>query len=514
MNLSLLYVRVSSKEQEKEGFSLDAQEKLGYDYAHRRNFKIKKIWKVSESAWHEERTAFNQMVEYAKRHLEVKHIIFDVTDRMTRNDFDKLKIYTLIKEYDKTIHFSRTNKVFNKNSGPDDEFMFDIEVAVAKKMSNDISKKTKMGMLEKAEQGLYPSVAPIGYKNNIITHLIEVDEERGHYIKKGFSLMATGLYSLYMLENKLYEAGFRGLKGKRIGKSTLFVILKNPVYYGAFNWKGKLYQGSHIPIIGKELFDKVQNILNGGNRPSVHKLNFAFNNLATCGICNCKVIAEKKKNKYTYYHCTFSKGRHEKSNYVSEKRLSIMLEGPIKAVTLDKKMAEWLKEALKESKKDILRLQEKRSSSLKNQQDKINNRLSKLYDMKIDSEISDDIFKAKENEYQGQLIEIISKLDSSRAINPNFYEDGCKTLELSNRLYSLYVKANYEEKAKIARLVASNYSLNDVSLYPTYRKPFSLFAKRASRLTWLPLLDEFSNWLNHEEITNISHIHYQYQMQP
>jgi len=144
MNLSLLYVRVSSKEQGKEGYSLDAQEKLGYEYALRKNLKIVRSWKVSESAWKQERKAFNQMIDYAKKHDEIKHIIFDITDRMTRNDFDKLKIYTLIKEHDKTVHFSRTGKAFNKDSGSDDEFMFDIEVAVAKKMSNDISKKTQM----------------------------------------------------------------------------------------------------------------------------------------------------------------------------------------------------------------------------------------------------------------------------------------------------------------------------------------------------------------------------------
>ncbi|MFQ5788451.1 MAG: recombinase family protein [Thermodesulfobacteriota bacterium] len=125
MDLSLLYVRVSSLDQERDGYSLDAQEKLGHEYAHRKELEIKRMWKVSESAWHKERKAFNQLVEYAKKHTEIKHIIFDITDRMTRNDLDKLKIYNLIKDYDKTNHFSRSNKILNKHSGSDDEFMFD-----------------------------------------------------------------------------------------------------------------------------------------------------------------------------------------------------------------------------------------------------------------------------------------------------------------------------------------------------------------------------------------------------
>ena len=54
---AVLYVRVSSSEQEKEGYSLDAQEKLGHEYARRKDFEIVRTWKISESAWRSERTA-------------------------------------------------------------------------------------------------------------------------------------------------------------------------------------------------------------------------------------------------------------------------------------------------------------------------------------------------------------------------------------------------------------------------------------------------------------------------
>jgi site-specific DNA recombinase len=320
MNLALLYVRVSSKAQE-DGFSLAAQEKLGNEYCQKKDLKIVKSWKVSESAWRSERRAFNLLIEYAKRHDEIKHIIFDVTDRMTRNDFDKLKIYTLIKEYGKTVHLARSNKVFDKNSGSEEEFMLDIEVAVAKKQSNDISRKTKMGMLEKAEQGLYPSVAPVGYQNNRLTHLIEVDEERAPFIRNAFTLMASGSYSLASIAKKLSEEGFRGRKGYCIGKSAIEKVLKNPIYYGAFRWQGELRDGSHTPLISKELFDRASAALHGNGRPYISNRGFAFNNLLTCGKCGCKVLGEEKKGKYVYYHCSFSKGRHDGSGYVPQTRL-------------------------------------------------------------------------------------------------------------------------------------------------------------------------------------------------
>ncbi len=486
MNLSLLYVRVSSLDQEKDGYSLAAQEKLGYEYARRKELKITRAWKVSESAWHEERTAFNQLVEYAKKHPEIKHIIFDVTDRMTRNDFDKLKIYNLIKDYDKTIHFSRTNKIFNKNSGSDDVFMFDIEVAVAKKMSNDISRKTKMGMLEKAEQGLYPSVAPLGYKNNRITHLIEVDKENAPHIKRACSRMSSGSYSLRMLEYQLYDEGLRSKSSKRVGTSTLDHVLKNPIFYGAFRWNGKLYQGSHVPIISKQLFDKVQSVLNGTYHPSIHKRKFHFNSLMICGVCGCKVVGEEKKNKYKYYHCTFSKGRHkEGAGYVREETVSEMFEEPVRKITLNDDITEWLIEGLKERSKNVSKLQENRYNSLNSQYNKVNTRLSRLYDYKFDGAINEEMFNVKEDEYKSQLIEIKSQIDSVQAINPDIHEYGYKTFELSNKRYRQYVRANNEGKAKILKFIASNYTLNDLSLDATYKKPFSFIAEGLSCTTWL-----------------------------
>ncbi|OGF67605.1 MAG: hypothetical protein A2Y62_18070 [Candidatus Fischerbacteria bacterium RBG_13_37_8] len=475
---ALLYVRVSSKEQEKEGYSLDAQEKLGEDYALRNDLKIVKRWKVSESAWRKERAAFNEMVDYAKRNENIKHIIFDVTDRMTRNDMDKIRIYTLIKLHNKKVHFSRTNKCIDKYSRSDDEFVLDIEVAVAKKMSNDISWKTKTGMIEKAEQGLYPSYAPLGYKNNLVTHMIEVDEDIAPYIQKAFTLVASGDYSLRKVTKFLHREGFRSKKGKRASSAVVHYLLRNPVYYGALRWCDRKYQGSHVAIISKELFDKVQRVLSGNFRPRNNQnIAFFFNDLIRCGICGCKVIGEMKKSKYKYYHCTFSKGRHQGINYMREERVADLLGQPVKRITLSKEIAEWLMDALRESDKNMFELREKRLNALRGHQEKIMTKLDRILEMRIDDEISEETFKSKEQEYQNQLIDINSQIEGANDYNENWLEDAKRIFELSKRLHSLYLKADYGEKAKLLKMLASNFLLNGEKLEPVYKMPFNLLAK-------------------------------------
>ncbi|MDP8217300.1 MAG: recombinase family protein [Candidatus Theseobacter exili] len=484
MNKAILYTRVSSKAQEQDGYSLDAQEKLGYEYALKKGFAICKSWKVSESAWKQDREAFSEMLEYAKRNEKVKHIIFDVTDRMTRNDYDKIRIYTLIREYNKTIHFSRNNKIIDKASGSDDEFMLDIEVAVAKKMSNDISKKTSMGLLEKAEQGFYPSFAPIGYINNKVTKLIDLDHETAHLIRQCFELYATGNYSL---ESLRHEMRHRGLESS--SKSKIAHVLHNPFYYGGFIWLGKLYMGSHKPIISKELFDKVQQLLTG--KPLIHKQKhlFHFNNLITCGECGCKVIGERKTKTsgkvYDYYHCTFSKGRHGSNKYYKNSYIEKQFENIVESVTLPEDMADWIAQGIKEISKDRFRVQEVKIKRLKGELALLNARLSKLYDMKLDGEIEDGMFKSKEAEFKSTIAELTIAVSYAEKENRDYFETGRQTLELSKRLHKQYVRADGINKAIILRFIASNYTLNDASLSPAMRKPFSIFAKGLSRTIWL-----------------------------
>lgn len=508
MNSAILYVRVSSKEQEKEGFSLDAQEKLGLDYAKRKGFEIIKVWKVSESAWREERGSFNQMVEYARKHSEVRHIIFDVTDRMTRNDFDKIKIIDLIKIHGKTIHFSRSNKAIDKNSGSEDVFMLDIEVAVAKKMSNDISRKTKMGMQEKAEQGIYPSAAPMGYKNNPVTGLIDLDPARAPFLTRMFELYATGLYSVPVLTKKINEGGFRNKRGNPSGDAAIYSFLTNPFYYGVFKWQGRIFKGKHEPLVSKENFEKVQGLLHRRQQtPQTQKLViFHLNNLMTCGVCGCKVLGERKKGKYTYYHCTFSRGKqgHEEKAFVREEVLVNQIGDIMQSLTLNEEDALWLMDALREDALFEKSHQEGRLNALKAEYGKVKHRLSSLYDAKFDGEIPEDIFRSKEKEYQNALLTLDAQIKEFTQDNPNELQNLESALELCKQLKTLYDAGNLEEKANLAKLIASNYILTNGSLIPQKRKPFDLVAKGLSSLEWLPEDDPYQTFLEDEFVFEIT----------
>ena len=99
--------------------------------------------------------------------------------------------------------------------------------------------------------------------------------------------------------------------GQLLAKGYLERLLKNPFYKGQFIWEDKLYNGTHAPLISAEVFEQVQSVFRGHNKPKYRSHDFAFSGLLRCAYDNCTVTAEIKKNRYTYYHCTGYRGKCE-----------------------------------------------------------------------------------------------------------------------------------------------------------------------------------------------------------
>ena len=93
MDQAILWARVSTKEQAEEGYSLDAQLKLLRDYASRNNLKVVKEFIVPESAsGSQERKRFQEMLVYLDDHKNIKNLVCEKVDRLTRaiRDLPKL----------------------------------------------------------------------------------------------------------------------------------------------------------------------------------------------------------------------------------------------------------------------------------------------------------------------------------------------------------------------------------------------------------------------------------------
>jgi site-specific DNA recombinase len=121
------------------------------------------------------------------------------------------------------IHLVKEGRVIAKDSRSQDKFMHDIHVAVAKHYSENLREEVKKGMREKAEEGIYPSRPPFGYKNNPATRSIEVDPQRAPVLRGIFELYASGQHSLTTLRQPVLRES-----SARLSRAYLENILKNP----------------------------------------------------------------------------------------------------------------------------------------------------------------------------------------------------------------------------------------------------------------------------------------------
>ncbi|MCJ7656730.1 MAG: recombinase family protein, partial [Candidatus Atribacteria bacterium] len=313
---------------------------------------------------------------------------------------------------------------------------------------------------------------------------IEIDPPKSQIIKKIFKLYSTGEYSVEKINHFANEEGLRSRKGYKLSKSTIYNILKDPIYYGDFKWNDKIYQGKHTAIISKELYDQVQKSFSKSNKSEkIQKHNFAFSGLLTCTKCGCTITAEIKKNKYVYYHCTNYKGKCRKK-FIREEYLAEKLGELVKNIKIEPKIINWLKEALLMSHQDEKEYHDSQIKSLQEQYNKLQHRLDKIYIDKLDEVVTTSFYQEKTNEWKDEQNNILINLQKHKDANTNYFEQGIKILELSQKAYSSYLKQDNTGKRNLLNILLSNCTLNEEKLYPTYRKPFDLLVKSPSRSTW------------------------------
>lgn len=516
---AVLYARVSSKEQEREGYSIEAQLKLLKDYASNKGIHIIQEFVDIETAKIAGRKNFNEMVQFLKQQGKkapqsvCRIILVEKTDRLYRNPHDWLAIG----EMDMEIHFVKENLVISKDSRSMEKFVHGMMVLMAKNYVDNLSEETKKGMLEKAEQGIYPSAAPLGYINAICDsrRFIQQDTALAPLVNRLFELYATGRYSLIQVTQKLFDEGFVYRKsGGKIQKSHIYQILTNPIYYGDFRWNDKLYSGTHAPIISKELWDQVQAVLqeNGKRNTKQQKHDWVFRGLLHCGHCGCAMVAERKKGKYVYYHCTGNKGPCSEK-YVREEEVAKQFAEGLKAIQLDGQLLDWVVTALKASHADEKRHHTEMITELQREHQKLQKRLDSIYDDKLDGNITQEFYNEKTVNWRREQKDILKKIESHQNADENYIEEGVRILELANRAYDLYQHQPLENTRTLLDYVYSNSIWMDGKLIANYRKPFDLiveirqmqddmgvetgvnFDKNAENENWLP--DKDSNLEHH-----------------
>lgn len=490
---AVYFARVSTREQAEEGYSLPAQEKLLKEYAESHDFVVAKKFAVPESArGMQERKLFNELLDYVLSHPQVKIVICEKVDRMTRNLKDAGRLDDWLNEdEERQIHFVKQSLVIHKNAKSSDKFMWDIYVAMARQYSNNLSEEAKKGLNEKANQGWYPGSQKRGYKTagemGRKIWIIDKESSEAKYIAMAFAFYDSGNHTLRTASQALYDQGWR-TSGKQISISELHQLLSDPFFCGEFIWNRKIYRsGKHEPLISKELFYRVQDRLKRIYKAGKYrKHDFLFGSgLTICGECDRVVTWETQKG-HSYGHCTKFATNCKQKKYMREKVVSdkvLLILDQLKIE--DPEILEWVRKALKESHQDEKEYHADIIHDLQKRKDQIEKRLDLIYDDRVDQTITKEQYERKQKQYEGELDGVLEAIEKHTKANINYQKLGMNIFELSQRGRDIYENLlTREEKRELLNFVLSNLKISNGEVAPSFHNGFDVVAARVKEGNW------------------------------
>ena len=438
-----LYLRVSTEDRVKEGYSLEVQREYLESFAKREGLEIFKIYKDDGiSGYSAERPALKNLLKAAKEKKFDLVLVYKI-DRFSRNLKDLLN---LVDELSSSgVGFKSATEPFDTTTSTG-KLMFQQLGSFAEFERNRIAERVFPGMVKGVQRGNWQGAryAPYGYRYNKEKKLLEIDEKETAVVKLIYTMFLCDK-SIRSITEYLTRKGYRNRKGNIFSTKLIGDILKSRIYIGKLVWnrhyydksqktkKGYRYiknppekviisQGKHQPIISEEDFELVQEKLKARRVERRKKVNdYPLSGLLYCAKCNHKYLGissisnHRTGVKKRWYRCM---GPYR--SFIRCKNKSV------KAQEIETEVAETLEVLLKNDKLKTNRWTNVTfkndtnfpvfAESTKTGLEKVKNRLksnlqkqSKLTDAYLENLLSEELYKQK-NEGLRQEEEELNKL--------------------------------------------------------------------------------------------------------
>ena len=309
MKKYIAYCRKSRDEVDKQVLSIQAQIAELEEFAKREHIEIVEFVTEAKTAKMPGREQFANVLQKIETG-QANGIVAWHPDRLARNSMDGGKIIYLLD----TGHLVDLKfPTFWFENTPQGKFMLSIAFGQSKYYIDNLSENVKRGLRQKLRNGVWPLKAPIGYVNNPKTRGIDIDLIKSKAIEKAFSLFADGNKSFTDISRFLLGFGLTRKNGKPLHINQIKDTLTDKFYIGIMTFNGEYYDGTHLPIVDKELFQRVQHQVKQITKPQIRGKYFPFIGLARCGECGAAITAETHKKHYArtnrtavynYYRCT------------------------------------------------------------------------------------------------------------------------------------------------------------------------------------------------------------------
>lgn len=310
MKTTYLYVRVSTDEQKRKGYSLPEQEERLLKYCRYNNIEVKGIYREDYSAKNFNRPEWKKLfLEVKSKPKEDKNILFIKWDRFSRNVEYAYEMIGMLRKY-KTTAMAIDQHI--DLSIPESTVMLAVYLSVPEAENSRRAMNTANGIRRAKQMGRYPSKAPLGFIN-----LTTVDGKKIIIPKQPEAGIIRWVFlqlvkNTHRIEEVRKMADSRGLKCSR---SYFFRLICNPVYCGLIPIKSEsgeldMAKGIHERLISEALFYEVQRIITTKRKVTAKtdklKATFYLRGVLVCPLCDRKLggsFSRGSTKRYPYYHC-------------------------------------------------------------------------------------------------------------------------------------------------------------------------------------------------------------------
>ena len=435
------------------------------------------------------RPVFEEMMRRIERG-EAHGIVCWKIDRLSRNPVDSGRISWMLQQ-GTIAKIATHDRVYLPH---DNVLLMSVEFGMANQYVRDLSVNVARGLRAKARRGVYPSIAPLGYLNDPRTRTIVINKKKAPIIRKAFEMYALGTeryedIARFLFENGITTGATRGWTkggGRFLKREQIAFLLSNPFYIGRFRYAGEMYDGTHTPVVSKELFDQVQKVLKArsnknrppGNDPQV------YCGLLSCSECGCSITAEEKvkhqqngnMHRYVYYHCTKKRGTCNGA-YLREEVLDAELSDLLSRFHLPR---EWAEEMECMAQKDAQEAEQSATASVSALRADIavlNEKIARLTDLFVEQDIERGDYLARKRalvDERRQLEEQVLKFERNAA---HWLEPLREWIKDASMLDEIAQSENLSlKKSSLQKIFGSNLTLHTRE------------ARGTAKMHWLSLL--------------------------
>ena len=308
--VAAVYIRVSTEDQAREGFSLGEQKEKLLQLC---SFKGYEVFKIYEDAGisakdMEHRPAFQEMLSDMKKG-KINYIVAYKLDRVTRSVRDLEELISVLEQYNCFLVCDRDDVNTSTANG---RFFVRMLTVLSQLEIEIVSERTKFGLNGAIKSGHLPGVLALGYKKDGNKKTI-IDETTKPVIERIFKMYLEGK-SYQQISNIFNEELL--LHPKKWKDTTIQKIIDNKLYMGDYeqykriakneNIKPVIYMNVVEPIISRAVWEECQHQKEKNQRTYTRDRVYLFFQKLECPNCHrimkCKGSGGKKR-KYIYYTC-------------------------------------------------------------------------------------------------------------------------------------------------------------------------------------------------------------------